>query len=48
MMLPVITCVFLAGWVMYWFGDSKKQAVKPKGETYHFQLCNGETVEVKA
>jgi hypothetical protein len=48
LMLPVIACVFLVGWVMYWFGDLKKQAVKPKGEVLRFQLPDGETVEVKA
>jgi flagellar basal body-associated protein FliL len=29
LLLPVILCVFILGWVMYWVGDNSKNKTQP-------------------
>jgi len=36
LLLPIIACVFIIGWIMYWTGDNAK-AAKPHKASVHVQ-----------
>jgi hypothetical protein len=44
LLLPVIVCVYVLGWVMYWVGDSKPVKTKPIKE-FQFRVLEAPTIE---